>query len=459
MGSRERWLAVGYTAGLAVAAGASWVRVWLAGSLRIETSAAAFWQCSLLLGAGLLLAAICSWKLIQAAEGIPARTTLLWAVPGYLILAFAAPITSADFYQYVAYGLLDLAGKNPLAVGPNALDPTPLLNWVPARWLLQPSMYGPVLLALFRLGALLGKLAGAPLWGAMIATKLLMGLATFLALVLAARVTTSRRAIAMLAFSPLLAWELTGQGHSDALVLLALVLFVWAATADRELLAVLAITAGTLAKLTMAPVLALYLLFLLRKQPLRAVLYGFAGLALTALLSLPYVKGFAGITPFLGAVRGTRSHSLGDLLAIVVTPLGPAAQDAVVRASFFLCIALCAVAFGATVLRARTVQQLLLGCLLFLLVWDLTVPLFQTWYISWLFPLALRLADKRWLRLVALYGTFSVLQWAVQLDPLTTVVINGWVVWQMVRLLRSPAPDERGEHQVAEWHAPVGAGQ
>jgi hypothetical protein len=450
-------LVLGYTAGLLVAAGASWLRVWLAGSLRIETSAPAFWQCSLLLGAGLILAAVCSFRLIRAAEGIPARTLLLWALPGHLILAFAAPFTSADFYQYVAYGLLDLAGKNPLAVGPDALDPTPLLSWVPARWLTQPSVYGPVLLSLFRFGALLGRLFQAPLFGALIAIKLFMGLATFLAVALTAR--WPRRAVAVFAFSPLLAWELTGQGHSDAVVLLMLTLFVWAATVERELLAVLAITAGTLCKLTMAPVLALYLLFLLRRGPLRAVLYGFLGLLASALASLPYVKGFAGLTPFLGAVRSTRSHSLGDLLAILVTPLGPSAQDAVVRASFLLCIALCAVAFGWTALRARSVQQLLLGCLLFLLAWDLTVPLFQTWYISWLFPLALGLEDRRWLRLVGLYGTFSVLQWTVQLDPLTTVAIDGWVAWQAVRLLRSPAPDERDEHQVAEGHAPVGAGQ
>jgi hypothetical protein len=448
-----RRLAAGYTAGLTIAAAASWLRVWMTGTLRIDTAAAAFWQCSLLLGAGLLLAAVCSWKLIQIADSIEPRKLLLWALPAHLVLTLAAPITSADFYQYVAYGLLDLAGKNPLAFGPDALETSPLLELVPARWIAQPSVYGPVLLLVFRCGAAFSHIFGV--WGAVIATRLLMTLATLLALVFAASFSGPRQ-LAALAFSPLVAWELSGQGHSDALMLLTLVLFVWAATAAQELFAVLAITAGTLCKLTLAPLLALYLLFLLRQKPLRAVLYGAVGLTFSALLSMPYAKDFAGAGSFVSAIRSTRSHSLGDLLAFVVAPLGPRAQEAAVNATFALCIALCALVFALTVLRARTVQHLLRGCLVFLLAWDMTVPLFQTWYICWLFPLALGMADRRWLRLVALYGTFSVLQWTVQLDPLTTVAIDGWVVWQTVRLLRSP--DERDEHQVAEGHAPAGAG-
>ena len=442
--SRLQRLALGNAAGLAIAAGASWLRVALAGSLRIDTAATAFWVSSLLLGAGLGLSGVCAWRLMQLAPGQPRRALLWLSMPGQLLMALAAPITSSDFYQYVAYGLLQAAGKNPLAFGPDALGPTPLLALVPQRWLTQPSVYGPVMLAVFRATAFLGELVGSPLWGTAVAMKLAMTACTVFAIGLAARMLSSRpgpqhdAGLAAFAFSPLLAWELTGQGHSDAVVLVALVAFVWAATSERPLWATLAITAAALGKLTLLPILALYLLFLLRRGPVRAVAYGLAALALSAALMIPYVPGFPGFGPFLSAVRSTRSHSLGDLLAILVTPLGPAAQELAVRCSFLLCIGLCAAVFATVAVRARTVHQLIRGGLVFLIAWDMTVPLFQTWYISWLFPLALVDPDARWMRLVSLYGIWSVLQWIVPLDPVTTVALDGWVVWQTVRLLRNP---------------------
>jgi hypothetical protein len=297
------------------------------------------------------------------------------------------------------------------------------------------------LLLLFRGCAFLGRLVGAPFWGSAIVLKLVMAACTLLATGLAARLLARgegrNQALAIFAFSPLVAWELTGQGHNDAVLLVFLVAFVWAALRERVWLAIFAITAATLGKVTMAPILVLYLLFVFRTRPLRAVAAGAAALAFSALSAIPYVKGFAGVSPFLGVVRGVRSHSIGDLLALVLTPMGPAAQDAAVRATFVVCVMVCAVVFAATAGRARTAQDLMRGCLLFLLAWDMTVPPFQTWYIVWLFPFAIVDADRRWLRLVALYGSLSVLQWAVQLDPLTTVCIDGWVVWQAARLLRT----------------------
>jgi hypothetical protein len=438
--ARGRRLAAGYTAGLAVALAASWLRVAFAGTLRIDTARWPFWVCCLPLGVGLAIASVCSWKLVKASAGVPARTLLLWALPGQLILALAAPITSSDFYQFVAYGLLDAGGKNPLAFGPSALGSSPLLDLLSQKWLSQPSVYGPVILLLFRGAAVIGGMLGSPLWGTGIILKLLMVGFTFLSMALAAKwLRRDEAAFALFAFSPLVAWELSGQGHSDSVLLLTLICFVWAAVEEREWLATLAIALGALGKLTLAPILALYLLFLLRRKPLKAIACGAATVVLAGLLMLPYAKDFPGPGPFLSAVRGTRSHSLGDLLAIALSPLGHAAQEAAVKGTFFLCIGVSAVVFAAVVWRARTVQQLLLGCLVFMLAWDVTVPLFQSWYIAWLFPLALALSDKRWLRLVAIYGICSVLQWTVQADPLSTVAIDAWVVWQAVSLLRVEA--------------------
>ena len=443
---RCRRLAAGSALGLSIATAASWLRVLLAGSLRIETASWQFVTCSLVLGVGLALAAVCGWRLARDAPGLPRAAILRWAIPGHLALLLAVPITSSDFFQYLAYGQLQLGGQNPLAVGPTALGDSPLLGLVSARWAAQPSVYGPLLLLLFRGAAWAGSHLGGPVWGNGAVLKAAMVGSALATLWVAARFLALHRpgpdgdrSLALIAFSPLLAWEISGQGHTDGLLALWLMLFVLAASSGRELWAVLALAAGTWMKVTIAPILALYLLFLLRTRGLRAVGYGLSALLLGAVLFLPYLDGFPGLGPLLSAVQGTHSHSLGDLVAQLVTPLGPAAQALVIRVSFLVCMAACAVVFGLTALRARTLDQLLRGCLLFFLAWDLTVPLFQPWYTTWLLPLAIADRDPRWQRLIALFCTLSVLQWAAPLDPVTSVAIDGWVVWEAARLLRSPA--------------------
>ena len=445
-GLQARRLAAGWALGLSVATAASWLRVLLTGSLRIQTGVWPFVTSSLLLGAGLALAALCAVRLWRGAGGVSRADLLRWAIPGHLALALAVPLTSSDFFQYLAYGQLQLAGHNPLAVGPTALGESPLLALVSTRWAAQPSLYGPLLLLIFRGAAWVGAHAGGPVWGNGAALKLAMTASALGTVWVAARFLARHRpgpdgdrALAMIAFSPLLAWEISGQGHTDGLLALWLMLFVLAASSGRELWGVLALTAGTWMKVTIAPILALYLLFLLRTRGPRAVAYGLAALLLGAVLMVPYLDGFPGLGPLLSAVQGTHSHSLGDLVANLVAPLGPAAQALVIRVSYFLCIAACAAVFLATALRARTLEELLRGCLLFFLAWDLTVPLFQPWYATWLLPLAIPDRDPRWQRLIGLFCTLSVVEWGLQTDPVTTVALQAWVAWQAIRLLRSPA--------------------
>lgn len=442
-------LAAGFALGLSIATAASWLRVLLTGSLRIETASWQFAICSALLGLGLGLAAVCSWRLWQDAAGLP-RSAIFWlAVPGHLVLALAVPLTSSDFFQYLAYGQLQLAGHNPLAVGPTALGQSPILSLVSARWASQPSVYGPLLLLLFRGAASAGSLLGGQIWGNGIVLKLAMVASALATLRVAARFLEfhrpgpgGHRSLVLIAFSPLLAWEISGQGHTDGLLALLLMLFVLAASSGRELAAVLALAAGTWMKVTISPILALYLLFLLRTIGLRAVAYGFVALFLGVALMVPYLNGFPGLGPLLSVVQGTRSHSLGDLIAMMLTPLGPGVQALVVRISYFVCMAVCAVIFGVTALRARTLDHLFRGCLLFFLVWDLTVPLFQPWYATWLLPFAIADRDPAWQRVIALFCIWSVVQWAVSLDPVTSVLIDAGVIWSAARLLRGHAtPD------------------
>src|SRR5205085_2397030 len=74
-----------------------------------------------------------------------------------------------------------------------------------------------------------------------------------------------------LAWNPLFAWEISGQAHSEGLVLVGLLVFVWAALRSREWLAVLGASCAVLSKIVLLPLLGLYLCFVARRRPLRAL--------------------------------------------------------------------------------------------------------------------------------------------------------------------------------------------
>src|SRR5207237_850687 len=58
-------------------------------------------------------------------------------------------------------------------------------------------------------------------------------------------------AFVFFAWNPLLAWEICGQAHSEGLVLVGMVAFVWAATRGREWLAALALACAVYAKVVL----------------------------------------------------------------------------------------------------------------------------------------------------------------------------------------------------------------
>lgn len=452
----QRWV-LGYAAGLALAAAGSWLRVLLTGTFRITTSSWTFTLSSVVLGLGLALAAVMGWRLVQAAPRLPRGRFFRWALPVHLVSALAVPITSSDFYIYLAYGELQVLGKNPLLEGPTALGDAPIVGLVAERWVAQPSIYGPIMNHVFRVAADVGALFHSPVWGPAIAMKLIMLATSLVTIALTARLVDrfipgddGARALAIVAFSPLLVWEVTAQGHNDGVLGVALTLFVFLALAHRELLAALALAAGVYAKMTVAPVLVIYFVYLLRVRGLRALAYGVVVLVMGALLMLPFVDGLPDLRPLLSAVGGTRSHSLPDLLASVASPLGPDASAAVIRGGFIVCVIACAIALAVGAWRARTVNDVFEGSLVFLLAWAMTVPLFQSWYITWFIPLAIVIEDRRWMKLVALYAIFSVLQWGLRLDPVSTVVINVWVVKTWIAMVRTPGEATWKERPPAE---------
>ena len=447
---RPERLAAGVAVALLACAAATWLRFGLEGTLRIDTATPAFLWCALLVGAGLSAAGAAALRLQTQAAAAQLPRLFRSALIAHLCAWPALALTSSDLFSNLAYGELTVRGLNPYLVGPAALGTGQLLELVTPRWVNTPSVYGPPITALDALAALCGRALGGPLWGAGAAYKLLLLGATLCTVLLAYRhalqaarddARTASAGFVLLAFSPLLLWEGSAQAHNDGVMLCALMAFVCAARAGRETLAAVLLALGTWSKLAVAPLLALYLLFLFRRAPAKALLLAALALGLGALFLAPFWTGpevLGGPGAALWGDVDRHAHSLADLLHLLLRPAGQAAQATAVRLCWFVSAAVVTWTFLRAAQRASDLASVLRGSLCVLLSYCLTTPWFQPWYAVWLLPLAAAERDLRWQRAVAGYTLITVVQWALPLDPFTTLVGNAWVLRELWHLRRVP---------------------
>jgi hypothetical protein len=99
----------------------------------------------------------------------------------------------------------------------------------------------------------------------------------------------------------------------------------------------------------------------------------------------------------------------------------------------------CAAVLLAVAWRARTLEALARGYLLFLFALYLTAPWFQPWYVIWALPLLLVEPSAPWRRFVAIFSVVTVVQWAAPLDPITTVAGDVWAAYRIWSLVRREA--------------------
>jgi hypothetical protein len=140
----------------------------------------------------------------------------------------------------------------------------------------------------------------------------------------------------------------------------------------------------------------------------------------------------------VGADAHHHARSFTSLLCWFATPLGPGAQAWTYGAARIVSgVGLLALAARAA-FRARTVQSTLREALVFLLAYDLVAAAwFQSWYVTWLLPLAMVDRDERVRFAVAVYSVLSLVQYGIELDPVTYVLVNGI---PLVLLFRPPKP-------------------
>jgi hypothetical protein len=359
----------------------------------------------------------------------------------------ALALTSSDIFSNLAYAALSALGKNPCLLGPSALGEGPVLALVSPRWADTPSAYGPVLNLLGWLAGQIGRLLNSPVWGAGAAYKLLMATATASAIVCATKTaralgtTVAAQGLAVVALSPLLAWELTAQGHNDAVMVCALCAFAWAAARGKDGLGALALGVGVLAKVGIVPLLLLWLVVMWRRSPRHAIAWIAALAALAVALWAPFWTGWEtlrGIGATAGADLARHTNSLQDLLDLILTHMWPASKAPLYRSFQIASFAVLGAGTLWGAVKVRDAAGLARAGIVIFLGYFLTTPWFEPWYATWLLPLCLLERDPRWQRLVARYAVISVVQYALPFDPYTTVIGNLWIAHQWWRLWRGP---------------------
>ncbi len=388
----------------------SWIRFALGGTLDVQDlQPAQDLVLGLAFAAAFATGALLYLAALGRATGRVKPSLLALAILVQLCASLSLPLTSNDVFANLAYGRLASLGKNPATASPAELAPDdPFGRLVDAPWRGRVSVYGPILNAVAGACARTGEVASA-----FVLFKLAMlaaALSTLVAVYAFCRTleTAGAWAFCLVGFNPLLAWEVSGQAHNDGVMLLAMAGFLWATAAEQEWLALLLLTLGFAAKFAVAPLLLLYLLWLLRRSIWRGAAMAAAAAALVVGLFAPSWGGAATLAgPGFAAVPAPDHvvNSLGSLPLDVARFFFPAA----LRPTFLVWTAVTGLLLGVQALRCArrttTLEAALRNALVFTLLYEcLGMLWYEPWYATWLLPLAAACRDRRLAGIAACYS-------------------------------------------------------
>ena len=171
---------------------------------------------------------------VRAADRLPARAVLTAIAALYALVLLAPPLVSTDIFSYGAYGRMGTVyGANPYLHGPITIGLDPLYQFIGAKWVTTPSVYGPVFTAI---SYVLAPLSIASSVLAYKAVAAIASLATIAAVWNAARWrgVNPVKAAALVGLNPLTIVYGVGGGHNDLLMLAAMVAGLYAILQHRD---------------------------------------------------------------------------------------------------------------------------------------------------------------------------------------------------------------------------------
>jgi hypothetical protein len=177
---------------------------------------------------------------------------------------FVMPGTfTTDLFSYAMYGYIPRVYElNPYLYVPGHFPGNRMTSWIHPVWYYTPSIYGPIWVSFS--SWLTGFTQDRSLVDQALAYRLVSNLAHLVNLGLVALLIRKLRAprpvsmLLLFAWSPLLLFEFAASGHNDSVMMLFVLLAFFLVANRRHLLAIAALSAGALVKVT--PVLLLPLL-------------------------------------------------------------------------------------------------------------------------------------------------------------------------------------------------------
>lgn len=362
----------------------------------------------------------------QARDRIDTAVVVLGALGFAAALLFMYPFGAADIFDNIIHGrMIAFYDANPFEQIPNQFRHDPILPYV--AWKSSQSAYGPLWEIIAGETA---WIAGHTVLSNIYWFKLLPGL--FWGLTLGVAWILLRRAnrqpalpaFLLLAWNPLILYEVWGNAHNDIALAFFVLLAAWMILEKRYTLAILALTAGALVKyipLLLIPAAGMIALWALPTWRRRGRFVLSSALLAGGLIVLLYAPFWVGLDTLTIGRRATMlSGSIGSAVHSILVD-GPAKmpKEATAKSVTIVLAGLTALAALVEAWRARRrpdwqgfVQHSFYIYMFYLLV---TVPWFQQWYAIW--PLVLLPFLDAPARGLALVFGFAVLGKQLWVDP------------------------------------------
>lgn len=353
-------------------------------------------------------------------------------------LLYMYPFGAADIFDNIVHArIFDFYGGNPFV---NLIRQYPSDPFIPyVAWPNDPSAYGP----LWELAAGMAiRLAGPDMLASILNLKLLPALFWALSLGVAGVMllhSEKRPALPymlLLAWNPLLLYEVWGNGHNDMMMAFFILAAAWMIMEKRYSLAVVSLVAGGLVKyipILLLPIVGLIALRALPDNRRRLLFILSSGVLSIGLIVLAFSSFWVGIQTLSIDRRelmlsGTLPSAIYSILVDGTFHLDKISTAKTIT-SLLMWITVAYAFFEGFRAMSKPTWQSYVNHAFYVLMFYLlvTCPWFQQWYAIW--PLVLLPFLEPQARNLALIFGFSVLGKQLWVDP--------WLYWSAVR---SPLP-------------------